>query len=522
MSMTPYLSKLMIYHQVHQLSRDGFSISYISKFFGLNWRTVKRLLSIEDDRDYEKYLQSCSIKDKVLEPYESFVKSRLELYRDTSSAQMHDWLKEHFTDFPPVSPKTVFNFVAWVRQQHHLPKTDDVRIYAMVEETPYGLQGQVDFGMYNMRNGQGKRVKVYFLTMVLSRSRYKYVLFSKEPFTSHTAIDAHENAFVFLEGIPDTLVYDQDRVFMVDENNGDLILTDAFKNYQQHRGFRLHFCRKSDPQSKGKVENVVKYVKQNFLYNRTFIDIDLLNSEALAWLTRTANELPHSFTRKRPVAEWEIEKPFLRPFGPVVMSRPDAVEYTVRKDNSFSYKGNFYSLPAGTYKGRGSKVLLEKQSTCIILYDLQHRELCRHLVSAGRGEKIINNDHRREKSQAIVELADRFCSLLADPQKGRQLVAAIRQDKPRYIRDQLMILIQVASATTPQIVDETLAYCIQHGINGAGDFKAIVAHYLYEQTDDPQRQGAGLQLTLNPLNNQPPDQALIQPATSSINDYDMF
>ena len=257
MSMNPYLSKLMIYHQVHQLSRDGFSISYISKFFGLNWRTVKRLLSIEDDRDYEKYLQSCSIKNKVLEPYESFVKSRLELYRDTSSAQMHDWLKEHFTDFPPVSPKTVFNFVAWVRQQYHLPKTDEVRIYAMVEETPYGLQGQVDFGMYNMRNSQGKRVKVYFLTMVLSRSRYKYVLFSKEQFTSHTAIDAHEKAFVFLEGIPDTLVYDQDRVFMVDENNGDLILTDAFKNYQQQRGFRLHFCRKSDPQSKGYVKFIL-------------------------------------------------------------------------------------------------------------------------------------------------------------------------------------------------------------------------------------------------------------------------
>jgi hypothetical protein len=99
MSMTPYLSKLVIYHQVHQLSRDGFSISYISKFFGLNWRTVKRLLSIEDDRDYEKYLQSCSIKNKVLEPYESFVKSRLELYRDTYSAQMHDWLKEPFIPF---------------------------------------------------------------------------------------------------------------------------------------------------------------------------------------------------------------------------------------------------------------------------------------------------------------------------------------------------------------------------------------------------------------------------------------
>jgi len=140
----------------------------------------------------------------------------------------------------------------------------------------------------------------------------------------------------------------------------------------------------------------------------------------------------------------------------------------------------------------------------------------------GRGEKIINNDHRREKSQAIIGLEDQFYSLLADPQKGRQLVSAIRQDKPRYVRDQLMILVQVASTTTPLIVDEALAYCQQHGINGAGDFKAIVTHYLYEQTDNAGQQGASLKPVRNPLNNQPPDQALIQPATSSINDYDMF
>lgn len=48
--MNRYLTKVMIYHQVHQMTRDGFSISYISKFLGLNWPTVKHLLTIEDDR----------------------------------------------------------------------------------------------------------------------------------------------------------------------------------------------------------------------------------------------------------------------------------------------------------------------------------------------------------------------------------------------------------------------------------------------------------------------------------------
>lgn len=78
----------MTYYEVHKLSRDGFSISYISKLLVLNWRMVKKLLSIEDDRNYEAYLQGGSDKDKILEPYESFVKSRLEQYLQCSDARL--------------------------------------------------------------------------------------------------------------------------------------------------------------------------------------------------------------------------------------------------------------------------------------------------------------------------------------------------------------------------------------------------------------------------------------------------
>lgn len=111
-------------------------------------------------------------------------------------------------------------------------------------------------------------------------------------------------------GIPDEIVYDQDKVFITRENGGDIILTDAFKAYTRGQSFTLHFCRKADPESKGKVENVVKYVKQNFLYNRTYYNIETLNDEVLGWMGRTANLLPHAFTQKVPHAEWIIEQGF--------------------------------------------------------------------------------------------------------------------------------------------------------------------------------------------------------------------
>src|SRR5690606_15381368 len=137
----------------------------------------------------------------------------------------------------------------WVRQKHHLVKIPRHRQFSMLEELPYGKQAQVDFGEYNMRCSSGKRTKIYFFTMVLSRSRHKYVWFTDRPFTASLAIQAHEKAFAWFGGIPDEIVYDQDKVFMVSENGGDIILTEEFKNYTRQRSFTLYFCRKADPQS---------------------------------------------------------------------------------------------------------------------------------------------------------------------------------------------------------------------------------------------------------------------------------
>lgn len=297
--MNVYLNKFMVYFEIHRLSREGYSMRQISEELVINRRTVSKYLSLSE-QEYELLLEQQSQRNKVLLPYENFVKMRLELFRDTPSAQMHDWLKEHFEDLPKVSQKTVFNFVSWIRRKHNLPLVKVPRQYEMVEELPYGKQAQVDFGEYTMRTSLGNRTKVFFFIMVLSRSRFKFVWFTDRHFTSLAAVDGHERAFSYFGGIPLEIVYDQDKVFLVSENGGDLILTDTFRSYMREQSFSLFFCRKSDPETKGKVENVVGYVKRNFLYNRTYHNIDTLNDEALGWLGRTANILPHAVTKKDP------------------------------------------------------------------------------------------------------------------------------------------------------------------------------------------------------------------------------
>src|ERR1035437_7785240 len=119
--MNIFYSKLMTYYEIHRLFREEYTISQISRELVLNRRTVRNYLAMNES-DYEQFINDQCDRKKDLLTYEEFVKTRLEQFQDTSASQMHDWLKEKHEGFPQVSPKTIYNFVMWVRQKHNLPK----------------------------------------------------------------------------------------------------------------------------------------------------------------------------------------------------------------------------------------------------------------------------------------------------------------------------------------------------------------------------------------------------------------
>lgn len=512
--MKDYLNKLIMYHEIHQQYRNGISKNKISNHLGVNRRTVDRYLQMSEE-EYDIFLAKQRERKKELIAYEEFIRSKLVLYPETSAAQMHDWLKEHYSCFPKVCPKTVYNFVMWVRQTHNIPKAHPMRDFEIIEETPYGKQAQVDFGETKLRNGEGARVKVYFFAMVLSRSRHKFIFLSESPFTTDLSILAHEKAFDFFGGIPQEIVYDQDKVFMVSENHGDLMLTDRFKAYVKARQFKYYFCRKADPQTKGKVENVVKYVKQNFLYNRPYVDIQTLNGEAKAWLGRTANGLPHNKTRKIPYDEWLIEKPSLQPYNPIHMAPPSDL-YAVRKNNTILWKGNVYTLPLGTYKHKGGQVDVKKMGEDLVISNLKGEQICRHTIPNQKGQTVGNTDHKRDKTARINELKEQAIGLFADKQKARKLIDAIHNQKPRYIRDQLLLIQNTISGMNEKLIDTSLQYCVEHGISSASDFKDIIEKF---EKQNAKNTPTNIQVDLH-TNNIELEKQSMQPDTSKIADYE--
>lgn len=510
--MNVFIAKFIMFQTVHRLDAEGYSISKIHSITGLNRRTIKKYLLMAEN-EFEVFQDRMSLRKKQLLPYEEFVKNKLQLYSDTSAAQMHDWLKEHYANFPTVNPKTVFNFVHWIRDKYNIPVLQKFREYEIVPELPYGKQAQVDFGEYTLRTSRDSRIKVFFFCMMLSRSRYKYLWFTTRHFTTDLTVFAHEKAFEFLGGITEEIVYDQDKVLLVNENNGDLILTAAFRQYVAAKGFRTYFCRKSDPESKGKVENVIKYVKSNFLRNRIFHNEETLNDDALAWLSRTANALPHSFTRKVPREEWYTEQKLLKPFIPEKTIIP-AMTYLVRKDNTFSWHGNFYSVPFGTYQGKGSEVVVRQEQDKLIVMDAELGELCKHTIPTEKGTKVIKSDHRRDKTLELEELMLTVANQFDNIDAAMYWLGEIYKIRARYMRDQLQVIQQTLN-THLQVANEAMHFCNKNNIFSATDFKAIVLNHI--KASKP-KQEVDVHV-LNPLSGHKLDKHT-QPEKSQITDYE--
>ena len=139
MNETSKLQKYLMWYKVKELFSDGLNKTQIGHSLSLHRQTVAKYLSMSES----EFMSSGSYARHYghkLDAYESYVVGELRKWPFLSAPQIHDRLKEHFSDLPPVTPKTVFNFVNRVRLTQDLPKEPEksYRPYEKQPETPYG------------------------------------------------------------------------------------------------------------------------------------------------------------------------------------------------------------------------------------------------------------------------------------------------------------------------------------------------------------------------------------------------
>lgn len=464
--------KIVMWYKVRELKSKGLKNTQIGRELGLHRDTVYKYSRMSQSEFEASGSYERNFIHK-LDSYEAFVKDNLVKHPYLSASQINDWLRERFVDLPPVNGKTVFNFVRYIRSKYRIPKGTDqeVRQGEKQPESPLGESAQADFGEYWSAREDSRRVKVYFFVMVMCRSRRKFVQLSRTPFTSALAIYAHQMAFRYYGGKPRRILYDQDKVLLNKENLGDIILTKEFQAFVSSEHFECVFCRKADPQSKGMVENSVKFVKFNFLRGREFTSIEKLQESAMGWLDRTANGLPHSTTKLIPDEVFKEECTYLEPYyGTPIHPQEGMREYLVRKDNTINFRSHFYSVPTGTFNGASTHVWVNVKEGHIEIYSHDTgKQIGWHAISVLPGVAVLDESHHICKTPSRKDLENYILSYLDGNAVVAMWLENLYRDKPRYYRANISRLNGQIESFYPDAMIKAFETCLDRGVYNAND-----------------------------------------------------
>ncbi len=174
-----------------------------------------------------------------------------------------------------------------------------------------GDEGQMDWSPHNVYIG-GRLVVVQTGSFVLCYSRYLFIRHFTDQ-TIDSVIKLHEEAFAEINAVPARITYDNMTTVGRYTNQGTVWINPVFKRFAQEYGFEIVILLPGKKERHGKVERPFRYIEDNFLRGREFIDLEDLNKKADAWRANTANVRIHGTTRERPVDRLAREKTLLKP-----------------------------------------------------------------------------------------------------------------------------------------------------------------------------------------------------------------
>ncbi len=368
---------------IFRLREQGFSISAISRLTGRDRKTIR------------KYLQQGKGNPPRMKPRQR-IPSKIDDYTDTILAYLSG-KEQEFIPATVIYEKLVEQgyrgslslLQKWIRRykEAHLPKV------VLRYETLPGEQAQVDWGEKKIRDKKtGETRKVYIFCMTLSWSRMRFVHFVSKADMYHFLL-CHKLAFAYFGGVPREILYDQNRCVLVKPGFGEVEFNKKMLDFAHHYGFVLRVCKPYRAQTKGKVENLVKYVKQNFLSIQTTNRVNILNQRKRRWLDKV-NQRVHSTTGEIPLKR--LAKEGLTPIDEI--ADYDVFYLETRKvfnDATFSFQSRRYSVPV-KYIGKFVAIKYRAEQSRIDVY-FNEKLITQHRTDGDNwGQYVIKRSHRRE------------------------------------------------------------------------------------------------------------------------------
>lgn len=174
-----------------------------------------------------------------------------------------------------------------VRRTQTAPQGNRGRRYM----TGPGEAFQMDWGFTKVLNPNGAEYQVACFAMICHHCGQRYVEFFPNAKQENLFIGMI-HAFQYM-GIPQYVLTDNMKSVVVKRDlEGHPIWQKDYEAFMKAVGFQTKLCKPRHPFTKGKVERLVRFVKENFLVDRTFQNISDLNWAALNWCN-TQNAVFH-------------------------------------------------------------------------------------------------------------------------------------------------------------------------------------------------------------------------------------
>lgn len=182
----------------------------------------------------------------------------------------------------------------------------------------------------------------------------------------------------------------------------------------------------------------------------------------------------HGTTRLFPREEFAVEKGFLMPYhGTPQPPQEEMREYHVRKDNTVQYRGNYYSLPCGTYRSGQTTVWLQETEGNVELYNKDTGKLiCRHALCTRKGRTVYDDSHRKPRN-AGVKIAERILVHVLGNREVAMWMDNLKRRKERYYRDNLEVILRIIPGYDKNTLIEAIRICLDKGIYNGDSVKSL-------------------------------------------------
>jgi len=365
-------------NEIQTLHREGLSVSAISRLTGFDRKTIRHYLGKGGIPRYGPRAP----RPSKLDAFTEYVEKRLRAGVWNAVVLLRELKERGYA-----GSYTLLKM--YLQPRRKAAREVAVRRF----ETPPGQQAQMDWGHLGyVEEGEGKRRSVwgFVLTLGYSRAMVAEVALDQR---IETLLALHEEAFLQLGGVPREILYDRMKTVLVDsDERGEIRWHPLFRDFADWWGFTPRLCHAYRPQTKGKAESGIKYLKGNFVCGWQGEDFGSVPGGLRRWVWEVANQRVHGTTGRVVAEALAEEQPFLLPLPayphyPFLPGRPRQVP----RDAYVQYRTNRYSVPWELVGVPVQVETTEGQLTCYA----EGVPIAVHEECAGRYQCLTDPAHRR-------------------------------------------------------------------------------------------------------------------------------